>query len=426
MIKGEGMLLQGKKILVGVTGSIAIYKTLELIRRYTKAGADVRVVMSDGARRFITPLTFEAITRNRVLIPENESWADDNNHIDIGKWADLYVIAPVTANTLNKLSNGIADNLITQVALAYTQKPILIAPAANTQMYQNNTTKGSLKMLKLLNYEEIAPQKKLLACGDEGTGAMADPEDIFHKSAKLLLRDPFWTNRRVVVTGGGTREKIDDVRYITNASSGKMAAALSKALYYRGADVCLVATQKISGLPSELYVIEVEDSAELKEYLVDAIRVAKKGVLTKATLMDQSVPELIQKKPYLFMAAAVSDYVPKYPQKGKLKKEMLGDAWSLEMKKNEDILKSINKEGVFAVGFKAESDPETALASAKKMLVEKELDAVCLNNISDNPFGSDENQITLITHQGGYPLPKADKLTLSLELLKKLEEIGDA
>jgi phosphopantothenoylcysteine decarboxylase/phosphopantothenate--cysteine ligase len=417
------MLLEGKNILVGVTGSIAVYKSLELIRLFTKAGANVRVVMSESAKRFISPLTFEALTHRQVLDETTESWANDNNHIDIAKWANVYVIAPVTANTLNKLSNGIADNLITQVALAFTGQ-ILLAPAANTNMYQNNTTQASLKMLKILNFEEIVPQKKLLACGDEGTGALADPEDIFHKTAKILLKDPFWVNRRVVVTGGGTREKIDDVRYISNFSSGKMAGALSTALYYRGADVCLLATQKIPALPSELYVIEVDDSEELKEYLVDAIRVSKKGVLTKATLMDDSVPELIQKTPYLFMAAAVSDYVPKYPQSGKLKKEMLGDEWCLEMKKNEDILKSVNKDGIFAVGFKAESDAQTALENAKKMLVEKELDAVCLNNIAENPFGSDENEITLITKSQEIVFPKADKLTISLELLDTLAKLG--
>ncbi len=414
------MLLQGKKILVGVTGSIAVYKALELIRLYTKAGAEVRVIMSASAKRFVTPLTFEALTRHIVLDETTESWTNDNNHIDIGKWADVYVIAPATANTINKLSNGIADNLITQTALAYTKKQILLAPAANTQMYQNNTTVASLKMLKILNFEEIAPQKKVLACGDEGTGAMADVEDIFHKTVQILLKDPFWSNRRVVVTGGGTKEKIDDVRYISNFSSGKMAGALSTALYYKGADVCLLQTQKIAGLPSELYVIDVDDSEELHEYLVDAIRVAKKGVMTKATLMDDSVPQLIQKQPFLFMAAAVSDYVPKYPQSGKLKKEMLGEEWCLEMKKNIDILKSINKEGIFAVGFKAESDPQSALVNARNMLVEKELDAVCLNNISKYPFGSDQNQITLILPDKEIDFDPADKLTLSLQLLDTL------
>ncbi len=418
------MLLAGKKILIAVTGSIAIYKTPDLIRLFIKEGAKVRVVMSESAKRFINPLTFEAISQNEVLHQDSESWTNDNNHIDIGKWADLYVIAPATANTINKLSNGIADNLLTQIALAYT-KPILIAPAANTNMYLNNTTKASLKMLKLLNFEEIQPQKKLLACGDEGIGAIADVSDIFHKAAKMLLKDEFWINRRVVVTGGGTVEKIDDVRYISNFSSGKMAAALCKALYYKGADVCLLATQKIEGLPTELYVIEVDDSKELKEYLIDALRVAKKGVLTKATLMDESVPELILKKPYLFMAAAVSDYVPKFPQKGKLKKEALGDSWSLELIKNEDILAQINKEGIISVGFKAESDEKRALENAKKMLESKNLDAVCLNNISNNPFGSEQNQITLITKDSEINFPKADKLTLSMELLESLKKIGD-
>ncbi len=418
------MLLAGKKILIAVTGSIAIYKIPDLIRLFIKEGAKVRVVMSQSAKRFINPLTFEAISQNEVLHQDSESWANDNNHIDIGKWADIYVIAPATANTINKLSNGIADNLLTQIALAYT-KSILIAPAANTNMYLNNTTKASLKMLKLLNFEEIEPQKKLLACGDEGIGAMAEVSDIFHKTVQTLLKDEFWINRRVVVTGGGTIEKIDDVRYISNFSSGKMAAALCKALYYKGADVCLLATKKIKDIPCDLYVIDVDDSKELEEYLVDAIRVAKKGVLTKATLMDESVPELVLKKPYLFMTAAVSDYVPKFPQKGKLKKETLGDSWSLELVKNRDILSSIDKEGIFSVGFKAESGEKEALENAKKMLEKKSLDAVCLNDINKNPFGSDKNEITLLTSKREIKLPKADKLSVSLQLLENLKQIGD-
>ncbi len=416
------MLLEGKKIVVGVTGSIAIYKSLELIRLFIKEGAEVRVVMSQSAKRFINPLTFEAISTHEVLCEKTESWANDNNHIDIGKWADLYVIAPATANTINKLSNGIADNLITQIALAFKGE-ILLAPAANTNMYLNNTTKASLKMLKILNFQEIVPQKKQLACGDEGIGALAEPKEIFHKSAQMLLKDPYWINRRVVVTGGGTVEKIDDVRYISNFSSGKMAASLSKALYYKGADVCLLATQKISDIPGEVYLIDVENSKELKEYLVDAIRVAKKGVLTKATLMDDSVPELIQKKPYLFMAAAVSDFVPKYPQEGKIKKDTIGDVWNLELVKNEDILSSVSKEGIFSIGFKAESDSEKGLDNATNMLAKKDLDGVCYNNISKNPFGSDENEITLITKSGQYPLAKADKLHVSLNLLDKLAQL---
>ena len=307
-------LLEGKNIVVGVSGSISIYKSLELIRLFIKSGAKVKVVMSESAKEFISPLTFQALTREKVLHKDSESWADENNHIDLGKWADLVVVAPATANTINKLSNGIADNLLLSLLLAYKRTKI-IAPAANTNMYKNPLTQSSLKMLKLTNFTVVEPQEKMLACGDVGDGALADVEDIFYNCAKALLKDEYWTNRRVVVSGGGTVEKIDDVRFISNFSSGKMASSLSLALYLKGADVCLITTKKSSTLPSDLYTLEVESSEDMKEYLVDAIRISKKGVLTKATLMDESVPELIQKKPFLFMAAAISDYKPKYPQK---------------------------------------------------------------------------------------------------------------
>jgi phosphopantothenoylcysteine decarboxylase/phosphopantothenate--cysteine ligase len=414
-------LLKGRKIALGVTGSIAVYKALELVRLYKKSGAEVRVIMSEAAERFISPLTFESLSGNEVLTQDSESWANGNNHIDIGRWADLLVIAPATANTINKLSNGIADNLLTQASLAYPKRKLL-APSANTNMYKNPLTQTSIKMIKLTNFEIIEPVEKMLACGDVGVGAMAEVDDIFYKSASMLLRDEFWSDRRVVVTGGGTIERIDDVRYISNFSSGKMAASLSLALYLRGADVCLI-TSKKSELPSEIYTIDIESSSELKEYLIDAIRVAKKGVLTKATLMDTSEIKLIQKKPYLFMAAAVSDYKPKFPQDGKLKKESLGKEWSLELVKNEDILSTIDKDGIFSVGFKAEIGGGEE--RAKEMLKRKSLNAVCYNDVGKNSFGSDENEITLFTDNSKKVLPKADKLTLSLLLLDELKKIGD-
>lgn len=418
------IILKDKKILLGVTGSIAIYKALELIRLYKKSGADVRVILTTGAEKFITALTFEALSSNEVLTESSESWANGNNHIDIGKWADIFVIVPATVNTINKLSNGIADNLLTQTAIAYRHKK-LIAPAANTNMYQNTITQTSLKMLKLLNYEVVEPQKKELACGDVGDGALAEVHDIFYKTAGVLLKDEFWTNRRVVVTGGGTIEKIDDVRYISNFSSGKMAFSLSTALYLKGADVCLITTKKSNDIPSEIYQLDVESSEELHEYLVDAIRVSKKGILTNATLMDDSVPELIQKKPYLFMAAAVSDYKPKYPQAGKMKKEMIGESWNLELTKNIDILKSIDKSDIFSVGFKAEMDKLTGAKSAKDMLEKKYLDAVCLNYVSDYAFGSDTNAITLFTKDDEVDLGVASKLDISLKLIDNLSETGE-
>ncbi len=416
------MLLENKNILVGVTGSIAIYKSLELIREFIKNGANVKVMMSKSAKKFITPLTFEALTRNRVLDEESESWADENNHIDIGKWADIFVIAPATANTINKLNHGIADNLLLQTALAFS-KMIILSPSANTNMISHNATKASLKMLKLLNYKIVEPIKKVLACGDEGIGALAEVKDIYYATVRELFKDEFWINRKVVVSGGGTIEKIDDVRYLSNFSSGKMASNLALALYLKGAEVCLVSSKFPIQLPSKIYTLDYEDSQELKEYLIDCIRVAKKGVMTKATLMDDSVPHIVQKTPYLFMAAAVSDYKPKYPQKGKLKKENLGDEWDLKLIKNEDILTSLNKDGIISIGFKAEMDEGVALYNAKEMLNKKGLDAVCLNLVSKNSFGSEENEIILVKQNREIKISQAKKLELSLKLLDEVKNL---
>ena len=417
------MLLKDKKILVGVCGSIAIYKTLELIRLYIKAGAQVRVIMTEGAIKFINPITFEAISQNKVLTEDSENWdkSQDYNHIDIGKWSDIFVIAPASANTINALANGLGNNLLLQTALAYPRIK-LIAPAANTNMLKNPITQASLKMLKLCNYEIISSQTKELVCKDVGDGAMAEPADIFDATCKELLKDEYWVNRRVVLSGGGTLEKIDDVRYISNFSSGKMASSLARALYYKGADVCLVASRGYENLPKDIHLIKVQSSSEMYEYLVDSIRVAKKGVLTKPTLMDSSTPSLIMKKPFLFMVAAVSDYVPSFPQEGKLKKELIGNSWNLELKQNIDILKSLDKEGIISIGFKAEMDETTALNSATRMLENKNLDGVCLNILNEeNSFGSDNNNIELILKNNSFEF-KGSKLEVSLNILKKLEE----
>lgn len=416
-------LLAGKKILLGVTGSIAAYKSLELLRLYIKAGADVRVVMSPAAKKFVAPLSFEALSRNRVLDDTNESWADDFNHIKISQWADLFVIAPVTANTIAKLANGIADNILTQCALAYPRIK-LIAPSANTDMIQNPMIQASQKMLAIANYEIIATQTKELACQVVGDGAMAEPMEIFWHSARTLLKNDFWSDRRVIVTGGGTVEKLDDVRTISNRSSGKMASALATALFLKGADVNLIATRFESDLPAALHTIDVESSEEMNEYLTDSIRIAKKGKLSKASLIHDEPISLIQKEPYLFMAAAVSDYLPTHPQNGKLKKETLGETWTISMKQNIDLLTECNKEGIKTVAFKAETDPAVATENAKKLLERKGVQAVCLNIVDEsNPFGSDTNQIDFITPSATISLPKSDKLTLSLHLLEQAERL---
>ena len=416
------MLLKNKKILVGVTGSIAIYKTLDLIRLYIKAGAIVRVIMTDSAKKFINPITFEAISQNKVLSEDTENWdkSQDYNHIDIGKWSDIFVIAPASANTINAIANGLANNLLLQTALAYPRMK-LIAPAANTNMLKNPITQASLKMLKLCNYEIISSQTKELVCKDVGDGAMADVQDIFDATCKELLKSEYWINRKVVLSGGGTIERIDDVRYISNFSSGKMASSLAKALYDKGADVCLVSSRGYENLPKDIHIIKVESSNEMYEYLVDSLRVAKKGVLTKPTLMDSSTPTLILKQPFLFMVAAVSDYVPAFPQDGKLKKELIGTLWNLELKQNMDILKSLDKEGIITIGFKAEMDETTALNSATRMLENKNLDGVCLNILNEeNSFGSVNNNIELILKNNSYEF-KGAKLDISLEILEKLQ-----
>jgi len=416
-------LLENKKILLGVTGSIAVYKSLELVRLFVKAGADVKVVMSEASKKFVTPLSFETLTTNRVLDDKNESWVDNHNHIKTTQWADLFVIAPVTANTIAKLANGIADNMLLQCALAFPKQKV-IAPSANTNMLESPFTKANLKMLAIANYSIVDTQTKELACRTVGDGAMADIIDIFWHSTKILLQDDFWRNRRVIVTGGGTIEKIDDVRFISNFSSGKMASALATALYCKGADVNLISTKFESNIPKEMHTIEVESSSEMMEYLVDSIRIAKKGKLSKPTLMSSDAISLIQKKPYLFMAAAVSDYIIKHEQEGKLKKATLGVEFALELKQNLDILASIDKTGITTIGFKAELDADKAIKNASSMIDNKGIDAVCLNILKDSSsFGSDTNQIDFITPNTIESLILSDKLSLAFEILDHAKKL---
>jgi phosphopantothenoylcysteine decarboxylase/phosphopantothenate--cysteine ligase len=416
-------LLKDKKILLGVTGSIAVYKSLELVRLYTKAGAQVKVVMSEAAKKFVTPLTFETLSGNKVLDEQSESWADDHNHIKTTQWADVFVIAPVSANTIGKLANAIADNMLLQCALAFSGRKI-IAPSANTNMLSHPITQANMKMLAIADYEIVGTQTKELACKTVGDGAMAEPLEIFWHTARALLKEEFWEDRRVVVTGGGTIEKIDDVRYISNFSSGKMASALSTALFCKGADVNLIATRFDEHLPKAMHKIDVDSSEEMLDFVTDSVRIAKKGKLSKASLISDKPIELIQKEPYLFMAAAISDYVPAFAQNGKLKKEMLGDTWELKLKQNVDILKSIDKNGIKVVGFKAEMDATNAQTNANNMLINKNLDAVCLNILkNDKSFGTDENAIDFISKNGSAKLSTKEKLSLSFEILQNAKEL---
>jgi phosphopantothenoylcysteine decarboxylase/phosphopantothenate--cysteine ligase len=405
------MLLKDKNILVGVTGSVAVYKILELIRLYIKAGANVKVIMTRASQKFITPLAFETISQNDILDDSNEDWSTQthNNHIAIGKWADIFVIAPCTANTINKLANGYGDNILLQSALAYP-KLKLIAPAANTNMIQNPITKDNLANLQKANYQLIATTTKELACRDVGDGAMAEVEDIFHTTVRELLKDEYWSNRSVVLNGGGTIEKIDDVRYISNFSSGKMATSLATALYYKGANVSLVTTSNLD-IPKQIDTIKVQSTFEMMENVMTELE------RTKVTS---------SKRPYFFGVAAVSDYTPKNVSNGKMKKYAIGDTWQLELNKNIDILDSIDKGMIYAIGFKAEMDKEKAFDNAKNMLQKKNLDGVCLNILDDkNSFGSDTNKIEFISPSGTISLQEGSKLDVSLNLLDTLQEIAN-
>jgi len=229
-------------------------------------------------------------------------------------------------------------------------------------------------------------------------------------------------DRKIVITGGGTIEKIDDVRYLSNFSSGKMAANLATALYYKGADVSLITTQHLN-IPKEIHTIDTKSTSDMFEYTQSNIEIAKKGKMSSATDLNQSEMELIQKKPYFFSVAAVSDYVPSFPQNGKLKKIDIGETWELELKKNTDILDSVDKKGIYTIGFKAELDNTVAKKNAKNMLTKKKIDAVCLNLINkENNFGANTNEIDLITQNSTVNLEKDTKLNISFNLLEQLKE----
>jgi phosphopantothenoylcysteine decarboxylase / phosphopantothenate---cysteine ligase len=403
--------LENQKIVIAISGSIAVYKICELIRYFTKSGAQIRIVMSASAAKFVTPLTFEVLSGNKVLDDTNEDWSNDFNHIGFATWADLLIIAPATANTINKLSHGVADNLITQVALA-CNKPKLLAPAANTAMIESQITLASIKQLKLNAYEVIESRYAELACKTEGNGALATPEDIYHQAVRLLFKDNFYQNRNITISGGGTIEKIDDVRYLSNFSSGKMARSIALISHLCGANVTLVSTKFDETLPLVIKQYVTPSTQEMQNVLNDVIRKSHENKDLKQ----------IQKSPLFFSAAAVSDYIPSEQVKGKLKKESLGNTWELHLTKNQDILNNIDKDKLITIGFKAEFDSENALKNAKNMLNNKELSAVALNILGGEiNFGSDQSQMTFLTKDQSIQIKKAPKIMIAHTLLHHIK-----
>lgn len=407
--------LTNTTILLGVTGSISAYKSCELARLFIKAGASVHVVMTASAERFVSALTFEALTRNPVLTESVESWASTLNHIDIGKKCDVFVIAPTTANSLNKIATGIADNILLQTLLAFKNQ-VVLAPAANTNMIEDSSTLASLKKLKENKVQIVNSQSKLLACGDQGNGALAEPQEIFFHVAQTLLQEAYWQDREVLLTGGGTREKIDEVRYVSNFSSGKMANALATALYLKGANVTLITTKETDELPLPIKIINVDSAKNMKASL--------DRELSELKIAREQIVKQIDKKPFLFMVAAVADFTPNHPNEGKTKKVDIGSTWQIEMEQTEDILQTIDKTNLMTIGFKAEMDPERGFNNAKDLIQNKNIDGVCYNLLKNSSnFGTPDNSITFISRQRSVDLGTASKLDLSFKILTESQKL---
>ena len=376
-------MLKNKKILLAVCGSIAFYKAFEILSLLKKQGADVYVALSDGALEFCSVSGFEALSEHKILSSQTQNWQDGVNHIAYSKM-DLVLIAPASVNTINKLTAGICDNVFMQTLIAASHVPLVVAPAANNNMIEHFATQNSLEILKKNGALVVEPVLKTLACGDVGKGGLASPEVIVEAAIKRLSK-PIFAGKKVVITGGATTEKIDDVRAITNFSSGKMARALARAFYYAGAEVKLLASFETSNEP--FLSLKFSSSSELLE-------------LCKSECEGANL---------LVMCAAVSDFVPTKID-GKIKKEDVRESLNLSLKRNVDILQSLKEFKCKKIGFKLEISNENALKSARSMLEKKGLDAVCLNILGEkNGFASEQNEVNFITRGGETLLPLTSK-----------------
>lgn len=390
--------MKNKKILILVTASIAIYKTLDLISQLKKIGAEIFVVMSEESKQFIAPICFEAMSGNPVLCEHSQNHANNLNHIGYANLADIALLAPASVNSIAKLAHGIADNLIVETLLA-AKCPILIAPSANVNMIESTQNERNLAILRDFGYQIIPPRTTLLACGIIANGAMAEVSELIFALQKTFLSDCFWQKRKITITGGGSAELIDSVRCISNLSSGKQSANLALAFYLLGAEVTFISSKFPIALPQGIKCIRVQSSEDFYKEL-------KK-----------------EKIDILLMCAAISDYIPESAPKTKLKKEMLGEKWNLILNKNRDILSEIKAN--FKVGFKAECDIKTAKDSAKKMLLSpknggKGCDLVILN-IVDSSFGSDENEISIFGKCFEQKIGRKNKFDLSFDIASAIK-----
>ncbi|MBQ2975092.1 MAG: bifunctional phosphopantothenoylcysteine decarboxylase/phosphopantothenate--cysteine ligase CoaBC [Phascolarctobacterium sp.] len=372
--------MNGKKIALGVTGGIAVYKAVDLVSRLRKQGAEVRVIMTEHAQQFVTPLTFKEISGNKVAVSMWDSNQEFNvEHISLANWADAFVVAPATANILAKMANGIADDLLSTTLLA-AQAPIIVCPAMNTGMYQNPITQENIAKLEAHGVTVMPPAVGYLACGVSGPGRLPEPQQIVEFIDDFFAKkDGDMVGLKVLVTAAGTREPIDPVRFVGNRSSGKMGYAIAQAAAQRGAEVLLVTGPSALAIPANVKGVKVETTNEMLEAVMEAY--GKMDVVIKA--------------------AAVADYRPRDVADQKIKKKT-DDALTVVMDKNPDILKELGarKAHQVLVGFAAET--QNLLDNAREKIVKKNLDMIVANDVTaaGAGFNTDTNIVKFLYPSG--------------------------
>jgi len=373
-------VLNGKKIVLGVTGGIAVYKAVDLVSRLRKQGAEVRVIMTEHAQQFVTPLTFKEISGNKVAVSMWEANQEFNvEHIALANWADAFVVAPATANILAKMANGIADDLLSTTLLA-AQAPIIVCPAMNTGMYQNPITQENIAKLEGHGVTVMPPAVGYLACGVTGPGRLPEPQQIVEFiDAFFAKKDGDMVGMKVLVTAAGTREPIDPVRFVGNRSSGKMGYAIAQMAAQRGAEVLLVTGPSALPIPPNVKGVKVETTNEMLE----------------------AVMEAYDKMDVVIKAAAVADYRPRDVADQKIKKKT-DDALTVVMDKNPDILKELGarKAHQVLVGFAAET--QNLLDNAREKIVKKNLDMIVANDVTaaGAGFNTDTNIVKFLYPSG--------------------------
>jgi len=381
-------MLKGKTVLLGVTGGIAAYKAAALASALVKLHAAVEVVMTKNATEFITPLTFEQLTGRRTMVNTfDRNFSHQVEHISLAERTDLVIIAPATANVCAKLAHGLADDMLTTTVLA-CRCPKLIAPAMNTNMYENPVTQDNLEILRRYGWEVIEPASGRLACGAVGKGKMPEPEDLLQHILRYLALPHDREGKKVLVTAGPTQEALDPVRYLTNHSTGKMGYAIARMAMLRGAEVTLVSGPTSIPYPPFVKVVPIKSAQDMFE-----------AVAANAPESD-----------FIFKAAAVADYTPASYNDNKMKKKD-GDL-SIPLKRTQDILKYLGEHrtpGQVICGFSMET--ENMLENSRAKLEKKNVDMICANNlkVAGAGFGVDTNVITLITKEGCTELPLQSK-----------------